>query len=89
MGDETSHVGPVFAVYQQGETMHLFGAMEPVEFRGISCVKGVALRASKEDWRAGLTIYLPTASVRRVVEYSSIEQYRRILSDHYTKKAEM
>lgn len=87
MSEIKDSLGPVYAIYQD-DSLYLFANIESVEFKGISCVKGLALAAGKEDWRDGLLFYLPVDSISRIIEYKNINDYRKVLADHYAKKAQ-
>lgn len=86
MTDFAPHHGPVFAVYQNDDSMCLFGEPEEVHFCGIPCLKGVALKVGRDDWRAGLTFYLPMSTVVRVVEYPSVHRFHETIRNHYAQK---
>jgi len=79
--------GPVYAIYHRDD-VHLFDKVESSQFCGVDCIKGKALRVSKNDWREGLIIHLPTSGIIRIIEYPSLDDYKKVIANHYAKKAE-
>jgi hypothetical protein len=89
MNKDEPSTGPVFAIYHgKDEDLHLFSEVEQNLFFGVDCISGKALRVGKDDWREGLTIHLPVANIVRIIEYKSLSEYKKVVADHYTKKAE-
>lgn len=88
MDQEPSFSGPVYAIYQ-GEHSFIFREVANVVFHGLPCLKGIMLRMRKEDWRAGLTHYIPQTSVTQIIEYASPEAFRKIIADHYAQKSDV
>jgi hypothetical protein len=89
MSINQSYDGPVFAIYQKDEYVALFGKTETVDYYGTSCIKGVLLPVRKDDWTAGLTCYVPIATITKVFEYDSFDHFKKVMADHYKKKAEV
>ena len=89
MAENQSYDGPVFAIYQSEDYVHLFGKVDSVDYFGIPCIKGTLLSLRKDDWRTGLTCYIPTSSITRIFEYKSMDHYKTVIATHYEKRAEV
>jgi len=78
----------IYAVYES-ETLYLFEDIESVQLASVSCVKGVALDVGKDNWRTGLTFYLPVDRITRIIEYDSLEHFKKVIADFHHKKADI
>lgn len=87
MSEDIGSTGPVYNIYLERDTT-LLGGLTSVEFLGIPCLCGVALQVGKRtDWIAGSKVYIPVDKVTRIIEYASVESYRKMLAEFYARKA--
>ncbi len=85
MGETMSGDDAVFTFYR-GEDSDTLRDVEQVELHGIPCIKGVSVSVHSEDWRTDLTMYVPITKVTHIIQYDSIEHYRKVLADYYAKR---
>lgn len=67
----------IYLIYLESATQgrsYVLEAVEPVEFKGVKCLKG---RHADITWVKDRICYIPVDKISTIVEYDSLEQYKQ------------
>ena len=76
----------VYVIYLEGyKSSYILEDLEATDFDGIKCLKG---RQVDLSWVRNKVVYVPVDKVSNIVEYDSLDQYKKDVETYQKKRLE-